>query len=66
MDDSYTDVVHSVTPWIQNLGTQNCFISAAVISLVTSAVAFVFLKYGKKFRERSASSYYNMVDKRAG
>lgn len=57
---------YGVTPWVQGLGTQNCFLSAAGVSIATSAMAFVFLKWGKKFRERSASSYYNLVDKRAG
>ncbi|KAI5240011.1 MFS general substrate transporter [Aureobasidium subglaciale] len=57
---------YGVTPWVQGLGVQNCFITAAAVSIVTSTMAFVFLKWGKKFRERSAASYFNLVDKRAG
>ncbi|KEQ93061.1 hypothetical protein AUEXF2481DRAFT_47679 [Aureobasidium subglaciale EXF-2481] len=57
---------YGVTPWVQGLGVQNCFITAAAVSIVTSTMAFVFLKWGEKFRECSAASYYNLVDKRAG
>ncbi|KAI4718775.1 MFS general substrate transporter [Aureobasidium sp. EXF-10727] len=56
---------HSVTPWIQNLGYENCFISAACISVLTSSVFLVFLRFGKRLRERSATSYWKLVDGQA-
>ncbi|KAG7108439.1 putative MFS-type transporter like protein [Verticillium longisporum] len=54
-------VSYGITPWLMNLGYQNCFISAAFIGMATSSVFFVMIKYGKKFRIRSASKYHRLV-----
>lgn len=51
----------SITPWIKNLGYQNCFISAAFIGMACSAVFLVMIKWGKMFRERSREKYWNIV-----
>lgn len=56
-----TDKTYRITPWLMNLGYQNCFISAAFIGMATSSVFFVMIKYGKKFRIRSASKYHRLV-----
>ncbi|PNH43034.1 hypothetical protein VD0004_g4357 [Verticillium dahliae] len=54
-------VSYGITPWLMNLGYQNCFISAAFIGMATSSVFFVMIKYGKKLRIRSASKYHRLV-----
>ncbi|KAF3355484.1 Chitin synthase regulatory factor 3 [Verticillium dahliae VDG1] len=54
-------VSYGIMPWLMNLGYQNCFISAAFIGMATSSVFFVMIKYGKKFRIRSASKYHRLV-----
>ena len=51
----------SITPWITNLGYQNCFISAAFVGMAASAVFLVMIMFGKKFRVRSAPRYWEIV-----
>ncbi|KAB8266310.1 major facilitator superfamily domain-containing protein [Aspergillus pseudonomiae] len=52
---------YGITPWINNLGYQNCFISAAFISMACAAVFLVMIKYGKTLRTRSREKYWNLV-----
>lgn len=52
---------YGITPWLDNLGYQNCFISAAFIALATSSVFLVMIWKGKSFRERSRERYWNLV-----
>ncbi|KAE8354139.1 putative MFS transporter [Aspergillus coremiiformis] len=52
---------YGITPWIDNLGYQNCFISAAFIGMACAAVFLVMIKYGKTFRMRSRERYWNLV-----
>jgi hypothetical protein len=52
---------YSITPWITNMGYQNCFISAAVIGLVACSSFFVMIKFGKALRCRSAQRYAELV-----
>jgi serine/threonine kinase 16 len=52
---------YSITPWINNLGYQNCFISAAFIGMACSAVFLFMIKWGKTFRMRSREKYWNQV-----
>lgn len=56
----------SITPWIINLGYQNCFISAAFVGLAACSAVFVVIKFGKALRVRSAPRYAELVadDKR--
>ncbi|KAK0384819.1 hypothetical protein NLU13_7297 [Sarocladium strictum] len=54
---------YGVTPWLTNLGTQNCFISAAFIGLAASSAFLIMVKFGKGFRVRSADKYFAIVDK---
>lgn len=56
----------SITPWITNLGYQNCFISAAFIGMAASAVFLVMIVFGKGFRTRSAEKYWKIVTKEKG
>ena len=45
------------TPWVENLGIQNMFVSAAMISLITFVAPIVALKYGKEARTKVAGKY---------
>jgi hypothetical protein len=51
----------SITPWVENLGYQNCFISAAFVGMACASVFLFMIKFGKTFRERSREKYWNLV-----
>ncbi|KAH7413826.1 major facilitator superfamily domain-containing protein [Phaeosphaeria sp. MPI-PUGE-AT-0046c] len=55
-------VNYGITPWITNLGYQNCFLSAAFVGLAASSVFLVMIKFGKGLRARSSSKYWNIVN----
>ncbi|KAJ9296688.1 hypothetical protein DTO271G3_4887 [Paecilomyces variotii] len=52
---------YGITPWVENLGYQNCFISAAFIGMACAAVFLIMIKWGKTFRERSREKYWDLV-----
>ncbi|RAH70796.1 putative MFS transporter [Aspergillus aculeatinus CBS 121060] len=52
---------YGITPWVDNLGYQNCFISAAFVGLACAAVFLVMIQWGKMFRERSREKYWAIV-----
>lgn len=56
-------VGYGITPWLQNLGYQNCFISAAFVGLAISSVFFIMVWKGKYFREKYRMTYWNLVRK---
>jgi len=60
---AYTYWIYRVTPWITNLGVQNTFISAGFISMATSLVFLVMIKWGKHFREMSRLRYWQYVER---
>lgn len=53
--------VTRITPWLTNLGYQNCFISAGFIGMAASSVFLIMVKYGKTFRARSIDRYQKLV-----
>ena len=53
--------VGSITPWVDNLGLQNAFISAAFIAMAAASVFLVMIVWGKMFRERSRETYWKIV-----
>lgn len=57
----FTNFTNSITPWIDNLGYQNCFISAAFVGLACAAVFLVMAKFGKTCRIRSQKTYWRIV-----
>ncbi|KAI1070986.1 hypothetical protein LB507_011064 [Fusarium sp. FIESC RH6] len=59
-------ISYGITPWITNLGYQNCFISAAFVALAACSAVFIIIKYGKALRVRTAPRYHKLVadDKR--
>ncbi|KAK5230660.1 hypothetical protein LTR47_007514 [Exophiala xenobiotica] len=54
-------ISYGITPWLTNLGYQNCFISAAFVGMAASSVFFFMIKYGKGLRARSATRYWALV-----
>lgn len=52
---------YGITPWLENLGYQNCFISAAFVGLAICSVFLVMVKWGKKFREMKRVEYWRKV-----
>ncbi|KAF5609280.1 transporter HOL1 [Fusarium subglutinans] len=55
-------ISYGITPWITNMGYQNCFISAAFIALAACSACFVMIRFGKLLRQRSAPRYKELVD----
>ncbi|KAI0834279.1 putative MFS transporter [Hypoxylon sp. FL0890] len=55
---------YGITPWLKNLGYQNCFISVAFVGLAICCVFLVMIKWGKKFREMKRVDYWREVKKR--
>jgi MFS family permease len=55
-------VNYGITPWLTNLGYQNCFLSAAFIGLAASSVFLLMIKFGKRLRIKSSSKYWSIVD----
>lgn len=52
----------SITPWVDHLGYQNCFISAAFVGLACAAVFLVMIRWGKTFRTHTREKYWDIVD----
>jgi hypothetical protein len=55
-------VNYGITPWLTNLGYQNCFLSAAFVGLAASSVFLVMIKFGKALRVRSGLTYWSIVN----
>jgi hypothetical protein len=55
-------VNYGITPWLTNLGYQNCFLSAAFIGLAASSVFLLMIKFGKGLRIKSSNKYWAIVD----
>ncbi|KAF4466160.1 serine threonine kinase 16 [Fusarium albosuccineum] len=56
-------ISYGITPWLTDLGYQNCFVSAAFVGMAASSVFFFMIIYGKSFRVRSARKYEELVNK---
>lgn len=55
---------YGITPWLDNLGYQNCFISVAFVGLAICSVFLIMIKWGKTFREMKRLEYWREVKKR--
>ncbi|GAT28924.1 MFS transporter [Aspergillus luchuensis] len=53
---------YGITPWVNHLGYQNCFISAAFVGMACAAVFLVMIKWGKSFRMHSREKYWRIVE----
>lgn len=54
---------YGITPWLDGLGYQKCFLSAAFVGLAASSVFLVMVWKGKTLRERSRVEYWGLVRK---
>jgi hypothetical protein len=52
---------YGITPWVDGLGLQNCFISVAFVGLAICAVFLPVIIFGKKLRESKREQYWNEV-----
>ncbi|KAI1856617.1 hypothetical protein JX265_011576 [Neoarthrinium moseri] len=55
---------YGITPWLTNLGYQNCFLSAALVGLAICSVFLIMIKWGKTFREMKRVQYWAEIRKR--
>lgn len=55
---------YGITPWLNGLGLEKCFISVAFVGLAISAVFIPVLIWGKKLRNFNRLSYWREVKKR--
>ncbi|KAF9734561.1 hypothetical protein PMIN06_001255 [Paraphaeosphaeria minitans] len=56
---------YGITPWVGDMGLQNCFITAAFVGLAQVCTVFFMIKYGKRLREMSVSRYNGYVNEMA-
>ncbi|KAF3393696.1 hypothetical protein DPV78_009718 [Talaromyces pinophilus] len=55
-------ISYGITPWLEHLGYQNCFISAAFIGMAACSTFLIMIKFGKRLRSRSSERYWAIVD----
>jgi MFS family permease len=53
---------YGITPWVTDMGLQDCFITAAFVGLAQLCSIFVMIWYGKRLREKSVSRYGRFVE----
>ncbi|TQV93693.1 MFS transporter [Cordyceps javanica] len=54
-------ISYGITPWLEGLGMQNCFISVAFVALVICSIFLPVIWYGKRLRAAKRESYWNDV-----
>ncbi|OAQ96105.1 hypothetical protein LLEC1_07488 [Akanthomyces lecanii] len=52
---------YGITPWLDGLGLQNCFISVAFVALVICSTFLPMIWWGKRLRAAKRGSYWNEV-----
>jgi hypothetical protein len=52
---------YGITPWVTDMGLQNCFITAAFVGLAQVCSIFLTVRYGKGLRESSVGRYGRFV-----
>lgn len=52
---------YAITPWIEAQGMRNCFITVAMLSLVTTASFLLMTTFGKRLRRFSRDKYWEYV-----
>ncbi|CAI6341838.1 unnamed protein product [Periconia digitata] len=53
---------YGITPWVTDMGLQNCFLTAAFVGLAQVCTVYVFIKYGKQLRATSVPRYGKYVE----
>lgn len=56
---------YGITPWVTDMGLQNAFILAAFAGMAQVTTIFIFTKWGKDMRRRSATRYAKYVTQMA-
>ncbi|KAF2090790.1 MFS general substrate transporter [Saccharata proteae CBS 121410] len=56
---------YGITPWVDNMGLQNAFITAAFAGLAQCLTFLIFVKWGKQMREKSVPRYAKYVEEMA-
>lgn len=56
---------YGITPWVQDMGLQNCFITAAFVGLAQVLTVYVMIKWGKGLRAKSVLRYGKYVEEMA-
>ena len=52
---------YGITPWLDHLGLQNCFISVAFVALAVCSVYLPMIFFGKRLREFKREAYWRDV-----
>jgi MFS family permease len=52
---------YGITPWLDALGYQDCFISVAFVGLAVCSVFLAMIRWGKPLRERKRLQYWDEV-----
>lgn len=53
---------YGITPWVTDMGLQNCFITAAFVGLAQVCTIFIMIRYGKTLRAMSVARYAKYVE----
>ncbi|KAF2710562.1 MFS general substrate transporter [Pleomassaria siparia CBS 279.74] len=53
---------YGITPWVTDMGLQNCFITAAFVGLAQVLTVGAMIKWGKRLREKSVGRYAKYVE----
>jgi hypothetical protein len=56
---------YGITPWVDNMGLQNAFITAAFAGLAQCLTFLLMVKYGKRLRQMSMKRYAKYVEQMA-
>ncbi|KAI7202973.1 MFS general substrate transporter [Hortaea werneckii] len=54
---------YGITPWVEDLGYEDCFISAAFVGLAIGAVFLLMTWKGKRLRQTHRTRYWSLVQK---
>ncbi|KAM3467934.1 hypothetical protein MY5147_008432 [Beauveria neobassiana] len=57
-------ISYGITPWLDALGLQNCFISVAFVALAICSIFLPVIWYGKRLRAAKRESYWSEVKMR--
>jgi hypothetical protein len=56
---------YGITPWIDGMGLQNCFVTAAMVGLAQCLTFLAMVRYGKSLRKMSMQRYAKYVEQMA-
>ncbi|TLD21060.1 hypothetical protein PspLS_09251 [Pyricularia sp. CBS 133598] len=59
-------VSYGITPWVNKMGTQNAFVTAACVALAQHALIFPMIQWGRKFRQGTAGKYFYYAQQTKG